>query len=84
MQIAIPPLYLIWKLIKRTKLIKPQEADLIWERPVIDAYEASFIDPPVGFWRELGQIFGFGQIKCGNDKRRRSSAATPSNEGVMA
>jgi len=29
------------------------DADLVWERPTIDAYEASFMDPPVGFWTEL-------------------------------
>ena len=28
------------------------EADLTWEGPTIDAYEATFIDPPVGFWRK--------------------------------
>lgn len=86
MQIAIPPLYLIWKVIKRTKLVKPHEADLVWERPIIDAYEASFIDPPVGFWREMGQMVGIGQIKGGNDKRRSSAVNFPNQtaEGVMA
>ena len=29
-----------WKLIKRTKFAKPLEADLVWERPTVDAYEA--------------------------------------------
>ncbi|KAJ5689858.1 General amino acid permease AGP2 [Penicillium macrosclerotiorum] len=74
MQIVIPPLYLIWKFIKRTKIVKPHEADLVWERPLIDAYEASFTSPPVGFWREIGQMFGFRRIKGGNDKRRDSVA----------
>lgn len=74
MQIVIPPLFLIWKIIKRTKLVKPHEADLVWERPLIDAYEASFVDPPVGFWREMGQMVGVGRIKGGNDKRRASMA----------
>lgn len=69
MQIFIPLLYLIWKVVKKTKLVKPHEADLVWERPLIDAYEASFIDPPVGFWREMAQMFGFLRIKGGNDKR---------------
>lgn len=90
MQIVIPPLYLIWKFIKKTKVVKPQEADLVWERPLIDAYEASFTDPPVGFWREVLQMFGLWRIKGGNDKRqasRRTSTVNYSNgtaEGVLA
>ncbi|CAI7673730.1 unnamed protein product [Penicillium pancosmium] len=75
MQIVIPPLFLIWKLLKKTKFIKAHEADLVWERPLIDAYEASFVDPPVGFWREVLQLVGIGRIKGGNDKRRYSTAA---------
>ncbi|KAJ6172491.1 hypothetical protein N7470_001558 [Penicillium chermesinum] len=55
MQIVIPCLFVLWKLFKRTKFVKPHEADLVWDRPLIDAYEASFMDPPVGFWREVGQ-----------------------------
>jgi amino acid transporter len=81
MQIVIPPLFLIWKIIKKTKFVKAHEADLVWERPLIDAYEASFMDPPVGFWREVGQMFGFRRIKGGNDKRR-VSIAQPSSNGV--
>lgn len=86
MQIVIPPLYLIWKFIKKTKLVKPHEADLVWERPLIDAYEASFVDPPVGFWREMGQLFGIKRIKGGNDKRRASTVefSHGTAEGVMA
>lgn len=86
MQIFIPPLYLIWKVIKRTKFVRAHEADLVWERPLIDAYEASFIDPPVGFWREMLQMFGIGRIRGGNDKRRTSVAHFSNGipEGVMA
>lgn len=72
MQIVIPPLFLIWKIIKRTKFVRSHEADLVWERPLIDAYEASFTDPPTSFWRECAQLVGFGRVKGGNDKRRES------------
>lgn len=44
-------IFVIWKIWHRTKFIKPNDVDLVWERPTIDAYEATFIDPPVGFWR---------------------------------
>lgn len=44
-------IFVIWKVWHRTKFIKPNDVDLVWERPTIDAYEATFIDPPVGFWR---------------------------------
>ncbi|KAJ4509801.1 hypothetical protein HRR83_006870 [Exophiala dermatitidis] len=46
MQIVAPILYFGWKLFKRTKTVKPRELDLIWERPVIDAYDpASSVVP---------------------------------------
>lgn len=61
-----------WKLVKRTKFVKPHEADLVWERPSIDAYEETFYGPPVSFWREMGQVIGIGRIKGGNDPRRGS------------
>ncbi|KAK4609184.1 General amino acid permease AGP2 [Fulvia fulva] len=69
--ILAPINYIGWKLIKRTKLIKPHEADLVWERPTIDAYEATFIDPPTGFWREMLALVGIGRKK--HQDRRRSS-----------
>lgn len=48
--------YAGWKLLKRTKVVKPEEADLIWDKPVIDAYEASIKTKPVGFWNEVLQM----------------------------
>ena len=59
---------------KKTKVVKPHEADLVWERPGIDAYEETFIDPPTGFWKEMGQLIGIGRRKGGGDQRRKSSA----------
>ncbi len=75
MQIFIPPLFVFWKILKKTKFVKPHEADLVWERPVIDAYEASFVGPPVGFWTEVLQLFGLKRVKGGNDVRRPSVLA---------
>lgn len=48
-----------WKLVKRTKMVKPEDADLVWERPLIDAYEASLVDDHVGFFTEVAQMMGF-------------------------
>ncbi|KAL2870885.1 amino acid permease/ SLC12A domain-containing protein [Aspergillus lucknowensis] len=55
MVLVTPALYVGWKIIKRTKFVKPHEADLIWEAPEITAYEEelSVIEPPVGFWKEM-------------------------------
>jgi len=47
------------------------EIDLTWERPIIDAYEASFTAPPVGFWTELLQMVGIKRKKH-DDVRRWS------------
>lgn len=51
MLIVAPILFITWKLIHRTKFVKASDADLVWERPTIDAYEETFYSPPVGFWR---------------------------------
>lgn len=53
-----PILWLFWKLLKRTKVIPAHETDLVWERPVIDAYEATFTEEPMGFWEEMGTKLG--------------------------
>lgn len=61
-------LYLGWKLVKRTSVVRPSTADLMWEAPVIDAYEASFLSEPVGFWTEMVQLVGLQRGK-GADRR---------------
>ncbi|VTO83170.1 unnamed protein product [Fusarium graminearum] len=65
MQIIAPFSYLGWKLIHRTKIVKPEECDLVWERPAIDAYEerAMIVDPPTGFWEEIIGLFGIKKNK---------------------
>lgn len=64
MLMLAPVLYLGWKVIKRTKIVKPLEADLVWERPIIDAYEAADLSPVVGFWTEVLQMVGLkGGVK---------------------
>ncbi|KAK3726063.1 hypothetical protein LTR37_000211 [Vermiconidia calcicola] len=74
LQILCPILYVFWKLFKRSKWLGKYEVDLVWERPTIDAYEATFFGPPVGFWREMVQLTGFWRTKGGNDQRRGSIA----------
>ncbi|KAF2635488.1 histidine permease [Massarina eburnea CBS 473.64] len=54
-----PTFFVIWKVFKRTKFVPAKEVDLVWDAPLIDAYEASFLTPPVGFWTELIQLIGF-------------------------
>lgn len=53
-----PLLFIFWKLYKKTRWLKPHEVDLVWDGPLIDAYEASFITPPVTFWTEMAQLIG--------------------------
>ncbi|CAG9952068.1 unnamed protein product [Clonostachys rosea f. rosea IK726] len=53
MPFFVPCLFLGWKLIKKTKFIRARDIDLVWEAPLIDAYEASLEDAPVGFWRDV-------------------------------
>ncbi|PBP25844.1 hypothetical protein BUE80_DR003266 [Diplocarpon rosae] len=48
-----PILYVGSKVYWRTKVVKPEEADLIWERPAVDHYEATVLEKHVGFWEEI-------------------------------
>ncbi|KAI5457125.1 amino acid transporter [Mariannaea sp. PMI_226] len=63
MQIVAPILFFGWKLLKRTRYVRPSEVDLVFERPQIDAYESQFTDVPVGFWVELLQMVGLCRNK---------------------
>ena len=72
--ILAPINYVVWKLVKRTKTVPLREVDLIWEAPVIDAYEATFYEPPNGFWMEMLQLFGIK--RKGRRDRRRSSVVS--------
>jgi amino acid transporter len=58
MVIVAPIFFVFWKVLKRTKWRAPHEVDLVWDAPLIDAYEASFITAPVGFWTEMLQLIG--------------------------
>lgn len=63
MVFVCPILYVGWKVIKRSKIVKPHEADLVWDRPVIDAYEAALVDDDTTFWQEIKQMAGFKSKK---------------------
>lgn len=56
-----------WKLVKRTRFLRPKEVDLCWDAPEVSAYEesASISDPPVGFWTEVGQMLGIKRARDG-------------------
>ncbi|KAL4983169.1 amino acid permease/ SLC12A domain-containing protein [Aspergillus falconensis] len=56
-------MYTGWKVVVRSKMVAPEDVDLVWERPTIDAYEATCTEIPVGFWTEI-----LGMLKL---KRRR-------------
>lgn len=56
-----PILYFGWKILKRTKVVKPHEADLIWERPMIDAYESTLEVHAHAFWRSCRESIGLGK-----------------------
>jgi amino acid transporter len=71
-----PVLFVLWKLLKRTTFVPAAKADLVWERPTIDAYEATFIGEPVGFWTEMIQLIGFKRQRGGNDQRMASISQT--------
>lgn len=72
MQLFIPWLFIIWKVVHKTKFVRSKDADLVWEKPIIDAYEMTFLDPPLGFWKEMGHLVGIGNKKDKGANRRAS------------
>lgn len=72
LQLLAPILFVFWKVVKRTKMVRSHEADLVWDRPIIEAYEATFLDLPVGFWREIGELLGIRGMKGVTDKGTHS------------
>lgn len=65
MQILAPILFIVWKVVKKTKKVKPEELDLVWDRPIIDKYEQTMLveEPPSSFWKEMGMMVGIGRRK---------------------
>lgn len=63
MLLVAPITFFGWKFTKGTKFVKASEADLVWEKPQIDAYEAAFEEVPAGFWVEILQMFGLKRQK---------------------
>ncbi|KAL8409749.1 hypothetical protein RB594_007996 [Gaeumannomyces avenae] len=59
--------FVSWKLFKRTSIVKPEQADLVWDKPTIDAYEAQFTEPPTRFRDDIRSMFGWGKKKEGQD-----------------
>jgi amino acid transporter len=61
-------LYAGWKIIKKTKVVKPHEADLVWERPLIDAYEETLVDNgSKGFWDDCAKAIGIRKRHSSED-----------------
>jgi amino acid transporter len=46
-----------WKLLKRTRFVRPSEADLVWDRPIIDAYEANLGPRPNKSHKGFANVF---------------------------
>ncbi|RAH44557.1 uncharacterized protein BO95DRAFT_499118 [Aspergillus brunneoviolaceus CBS 621.78] len=71
MVIVAVVLFSYWKLVKRTRMVDPKDVDLVWEIPLVDAYEASLTSPPAGFFAELLQLIGWrkGQVTGDVDSR---------------
>jgi amino acid transporter len=42
----------------KTKIVKAHEADLVWERPIIDAYEAAYVELQLSFVPDILQNLG--------------------------
>lgn len=70
MQLIAPVLYFGWKFFKKSKIVKPEELDIVWEAPAVDAYEAMFANPPPGFWDEI-----LGMVKIRRNRRLHETAA---------
>ncbi|OTB00946.1 hypothetical protein M426DRAFT_266716 [Hypoxylon sp. CI-4A] len=62
MPIVVFILFFGWKIIKKTRWLKPEEVDLTWEAPHITAYELALDEPSVGWFRDCYRFF-IGKVK---------------------
>lgn len=53
--------FLGWKIFKRTSFVSPHQADLVWDKPIIDAYEAKFTEPPPRMRDAFKKLIGRGK-----------------------
>ncbi|RYP88192.1 hypothetical protein DL769_000290 [Monosporascus sp. CRB-8-3] len=58
MVLVAPVLYLGWKFTKRTTFVLANEADLSWDRPLIDEYETSYIEEAGGRLTNVLAVIG--------------------------
>lgn len=62
--VGVAPLFFIgWKVCRRSQWVKPLESDLVWEAPLIDAYESAHSESSAGFWMEMANMVGFRRQK---------------------
>ncbi|KAL4810937.1 amino acid permease/ SLC12A domain-containing protein [Aspergillus unguis] len=82
MVLLAPITFFGWKLVKRTQMVRPLEADLIWEAPEIDRYEEeqALIDPPTGFWQEMLAPVRSWNLKVWKGRSYSSDQAGPGTQ----
>ena len=61
-------IYGFWKIFKKTKLVPAKEVDLIWEAPIIDAYEERLVEEDEPIWSEIKRRLHLG--RKGTDDHR--------------
>lgn len=64
-----------WKVIKKTSFKRAMTTDLVWERPSIDAYEATLLEPADTFWNEM-----LGPL--GNRRKRNDHECSSSGQSL--
>lgn len=52
-----------WEIFKRNGFMDPKRVDLVWERPLVDSYEATTLDVETTFWAEMLQLVRFKRKK---------------------
>jgi len=70
-------LFVFWKVFRKTKFVPAATCDLVWERPIIDAYEASIETPPA-LWEEFAGMCGMRRRK-----NRKASVADSRRGSVL-
>lgn len=56
MLIIAPILFVVWKVLHKTRWLRLYEVDLHWQADLIALYEASETEQPIQFWREVIQM----------------------------
>ncbi|KAJ6255884.1 General amino acid permease [Drechslerella dactyloides] len=70
MPVLVPTIFIVWKLVKRTRWVRAEEADLVDGLEEIEAYEQAYVETPGKFERWQARCVGAVKRRVGWGKKK--------------